>query len=473
MKSPIFGALEIERFAYAYGNLRMILVSEDDVLEVLLPIEEIEKTSKIGIEQAKDSTHRKQEFEQIRKQLKQVRGVFAKVDYLDLSSLSPQELQKTYQEYSKTYSEILKLFSRTEFYFFDGIEKEIQKAVFVHLRDKGTALKLLSLLLTSRKANNIITKEELARINLALDIKKDPKITAKRIKKHLEDYSFIPYAEGLPSWTVVTFQKKLDTQLTKTVKELEKTRNQILSADIQLIKKQQEIEKKLNLSHETLSFIQAVKDWQEIKWEMRVVMGRIFYLHIRFYEVIASRTFLSLNQIANLLENEMRDKLDGKTLDLKTVNMRLQPTIGFIENNKLDLKVGKDAQKNIEKVRLQTAGYKTKVSKIMGNIANPGHAKGVARTFSEMGGSQSLDEKMERMKQGEILIAGTTGPEFMPAIRKAAAIVTDEGGVNSHAAIVARELNIPCLVGAEFALHMIHDGDMVEVDANQGFVKII
>jgi len=65
-----------------------------------------------------------------------------------------------------------------------------------------------------------------------------------------------------------------------------------------------------------------------------------------------------------------------------------------------------------------------------------------------------------------------TSPDFIIAMRKAAAIVTDEGGMTSHAAIVSRELKIPCIVGTKIATKVLKDGDMIQVDAETGVVKI-
>ena len=66
-----------------------------------------------------------------------------------------------------------------------------------------------------------------------------------------------------------------------------------------------------------------------------------------------------------------------------------------------------------------------------------------------------------------------TRPEFMPALKKAAAIITDEGGITCHAAIVARELKKPCIIGTKIATKVLKDGMMVEVDADKGVVKIL
>ncbi len=83
------------------------------------------------------------------------------------------------------------------------------------------------------------------------------------------------------------------------------------------------------------------------------------------------------------------------------------------------------------------------------------------------------EEDMVKINSGDILVSPMTRPEFLPAIKKSGAVITDEGGVTCHAAIVARELKIPCIIGTKIATKVLKDGDMVEVDANTGIVKII
>lgn len=64
-----------------------------------------------------------------------------------------------------------------------------------------------------------------------------------------------------------------------------------------------------------------------------------------------------------------------------------------------------------------------------------------------------------------------TSPEYVPAMKRSGAVITDEGGLLSHAAIVARELGKPCIVGTKIATKVLKDGDLVEVDANKGVVR--
>lgn len=95
--------------------------------------------------------------------------------------------------------------------------------------------------------------------------------------------------------------------------------------------------------------------------------------------------------------------------------------------------------------------------------ASPGVATGIARILH---GSAEMD----KLKTGEVLVTSMTTPDMVPAMSQAAAIVTDEGGMTCHAAIVSRELGVPCVVGTREATKLIADGDEVTVDGKTGSV---
>jgi pyruvate,water dikinase len=86
-----------------------------------------------------------------------------------------------------------------------------------------------------------------------------------------------------------------------------------------------------------------------------------------------------------------------------------------------------------------------------------------------------LKQKSEipHLLDGEVLVTAMTTPDYLPAMHKAVAFVTDEGGITCHAAIVAREIGKPCVIGAKIATQVLKDGDMVEVDADNGVVRKI
>lgn len=80
---------------------------------------------------------------------------------------------------------------------------------------------------------------------------------------------------------------------------------------------------------------------------------------------------------------------------------------------------------------------------------------------------------MRKIKEGDILVTSMTRPEYMPAIKIAAGIITDEGGITCHAAIISRELGKPCVIGTKVATKCLKDGDTVELNGNHGLVKVI
>lgn len=104
---------------------------------------------------------------------------------------------------------------------------------------------------------------------------------------------------------------------------------------------------------------------------------------------------------------------------------------------------------------------------VSGQVAYPGKVRGRVRIVS------SLDIESIDFNDGDVLVAVSTNPNLMPLMRKCSGIVTDEGGLLSHAAIVSRELKKPCIIGTRIATQVLKDGDIVEVDADKGVVRIL
>lgn len=107
-----------------------------------------------------------------------------------------------------------------------------------------------------------------------------------------------------------------------------------------------------------------------------------------------------------------------------------------------------------------------KVGELRGQVAYPGVVRGKAKLVL-------TTRDIPKVAKGNILISSSTNPDLLPAMKLAAAFVTDMGGIVSHAAIVAREFHTPCIVGTKVATKVIADGDRLEVDANRGIVKIL
>ncbi len=120
-------------------------------------------------------------------------------------------------------------------------------------------------------------------------------------------------------------------------------------------------------------------------------------------------------------------------------------------------KVRKVEEKKIEEEELKGKEI------LKGLPASPGFASGIVKIVHD-------PSELNKVKEGDILVTKMTNPDYVPAMRRAAAIVTDEGGLTCHAAIVSRELGIPCIVGTGNATQVLHEGEVITVDARKGVV---
>jgi phosphohistidine swiveling domain-containing protein len=102
--------------------------------------------------------------------------------------------------------------------------------------------------------------------------------------------------------------------------------------------------------------------------------------------------------------------------------------------------------------------------KITGNISFKGLVVGTVKIVNK-----PVD--MAKFNDGDIVVSINTSPNIMPVLRKCKAIITDEGGLMCHASIISRELKIPTIVGTKIATKWLKDGDLVEVDADNGIVR--
>ncbi|MEK6954966.1 MAG: PEP-utilizing enzyme [Candidatus Micrarchaeota archaeon] len=158
----------------------------------------------------------------------------------------------------------------------------------------------------------------------------------------------------------------------------------------------------------------------------------------------------------------VRGKLERKTLRSRMGNCLLAWREGAKE---CEVFVGGRAISEERKLGLESEVSES-LLEIRGISANPGKAQGVA--FVTMTSTEANRE----LKEGEILVTSMTSPDFVQAMKRCAAIVTNEGGITSHAAVISREFGIPCVVATKLATKLIKTGDFVEVDGNHGFVRI-
>lgn len=175
---------------------------------------------------------------------------------------------------------------------------------------------------------------------------------------------------------------------------------------------------------------------------------------------IAKKTGRTPHQIEALTYKELDDYFqNGKLPNGKTMDERFQHAALVFEEGDFFVVQGKAAHAVENQVRQPDS-----TDIVRGKCAHPGIARGIVRIVLD-------PHQASEFNAGDILVTCMTRPEYLPLFKKAAAVVTDAGGILSHAAIVARELKKPCVIGTQNATKRLNNGDRVEVDATHGTIK--
>jgi phosphohistidine swiveling domain-containing protein len=210
------------------------------------------------------------------------------------------------------------------------------------------------------------------------------------------------------------------------------------------------------------SELMYVKDYRKgVYQKSYVAMDRIL-------EELAKRLKLSIYETKYLVFDEMRDALLSRSADKykDLLRYRIKKCCYVVVDGEISVWHGDECEKKIlEKIGQEKIleSMPTDQKEIKGLVAFGGKARGTVKIVL-------VEKDVAKVQDGDILVSSSTNPDLIIAMKKSAAIITDTGGIVSHAAIVSRELKKPCIVGTRIATHLLKDGDMVEVDAERGLV---
>lgn len=262
--------------------------------------------------------------------------------------------------------------------------------------------------------------------------------------------------------TVNHFAKELNKILSlkidinKEIKSIKNTPTKSRLAKSKLIKK-------LKLSKELKFLLKTSEDFTY--WQDERKRGTFWIAHYTYLilKEICHRRGITLEEIKYLSPREVSLIFKNK-INRKLLQQRIKACVFYWDLNGHEAVVGTD--------------YKKVMSEILGNqkLSAVDDFRGLTASMGKARGRVKIlhsAKEVNKVEQGDILVAVMTRPDYVPAMKRAAAIITDEGGVTCHAAIISRELGIPCIIGTKIATKVLKDGMEVEVNANHSWVKII
>ncbi|MFH0714485.1 MAG: PEP-utilizing enzyme [Candidatus Diapherotrites archaeon] len=247
------------------------------------------------------------------------------------------------------------------------------------------------------------------------------------------------------------FEKKL-AELDRKKKEIDQKRKQLLQEG--------------RFSAQEMHWINLFKEFIDLKVYRKDILYIGCFYSRPLTQEIAKRLALSEKQVRYMMPEEIENVLvKGKPIDENILNERDKFSVLYSKDAQNHSLIGKEAKAFVEK-NIAEKEIDTTVSELRGVCACPGFVKGKVKLVLH-------PNDMYKMQKGDVLVSVATNPDVVPAMKLAGAIVTDIGGITSHAAIVSREMQIPCVIGTETATKVLKDDEWVEVNASEGIIKRI
>lgn len=454
----VWGNLTYKADAFGKADERMILHFFDGRMELYFDENNADYFYSFVLEQCKkDSKFMDKMEKHVKKIMKDLLNFSKKLTKMDLSRYSDDELVKLLNKFNDLYARI---FGWGLVNTYDRDLGEYIKEYCIEKWGEKDGLHYFTIL-TSVIEETYYEQEKKDLLRAAQMYsqkkKKDEAIFDKLKIKY--EWLYMNY-EGEPR-THDDFKKIIKDILSqesspqKVLELLEKKKRQ-------LIREQKKLDHTLDIPWEMLSLIRSIrKNAYMREYRKPLAVQALFYERILLQE-FAHRLNITVKELKFLLPDEIETSLKAGNINKEMIQERMSECVLDLRRDNYKFFVGIEAVTLLDEIKNKLVEKEN----VKGLAACPGYVTGMVRVIKTI-------KDAGEFKQGEIFVGTATSPELIQFLKKAAAIVTDEGGLTSHAAIVSRELHVPCIVGTRDATKIFKTGDEVEVDAKQGIVKKI
>lgn len=310
-------------------------------------------------------------------------------------------------------------------------------------------------LLTVPAQLSFYQEEEIELLKI-LQYKRQPDLFQNKLKQHQQKYFWLLnnyYQSKILSLNF--FKNKL-----KVIRDDNDKITSRINQRRLIIKNKTKLIKQLKLNVQERAIIESLDYgicWQD---KRKALILQIDYYLDLLLKSIARRTIYSLNELKSFLPAEIIAVLNNKKISGIALARQYKYFIFYYDNKNLKFIVDQRA-KVIAGRFIKSSEY---IKQIKGLVVSQGDkVQGRVRIIKSF-------QQLKNFKAGEILVTPMTSPEYIVAMRQAKAIITDGGSMTCHAAIVSRELKVPCIVNAKTATFVLKNGDLVSVDTKEGSV---
>ncbi|MFA5183984.1 MAG: PEP-utilizing enzyme [Patescibacteria group bacterium] len=313
-------------------------------------------------------------------------------------------------------------------------------------------------ILNALPQRSYILEEEYKLLKIAILKKKGER--EKRLRQHAKNFSWILNGyHGVRLADETYFRRRLQEFIRRG--DSQKRFNELKNYCSNTSRSFKDLVKKYGLDAEIIKYAKLSQRSSLIQDRRKALSWQATEQIIRMYKALAALLGISLEQSLYILWDEFDKAYQERASLLPEITRRQHSCRLRIRSNRTTISTA-DAKKIFsifEKEYSQDKG-----GAVNGIVAYAGKVTGRVRIIRN-------GRQINNFPAGYILVALMTSPDYIIAIKKAKALVTDDGGLTCHAAIVARELKKPCIVGTRNATRALKNGDLVEVDAHRGLVR--
>jgi len=324
------------------------------------------------------------------------------------------------------------------------------------------AWKIVREIKADRRAAAVFRRNDTASIEAGIGSL--PPALKRKILNHFKNWRWQPFTYAGPAYDL-DYYLALWAGWIKERIDPKKKINELKNYSLKVKEKRREIIKNLKINAADRKLFKIAADIIFLKAYRKDAVFFGMYVLDKLLREIGGRLGLSIKQVRMIAYWEILPALYRGYFPADILNDRRKFSVYYQKGKNGIIYTGAPAKKFLAGLNIEKEIVK-KTSIIIGTVVCPGEAKGRVKIIN-------LPEEIGKMNKGDIMVAHTTFPSLVPAMKKAAAIITDDGGITCHAAIVSRELKTPCVVGTKIATKILKDGDLVEVDADRGIVKIV
>ena len=430
---------------------------------------DMKMAAEAGLKDFSDHAYRERYFSEIKALLESETSLYQRIEEVDFSTISNGALKDLLQQSIDIVVKNFGYYLACQPQCVSLIEKTIQQRLS-EVVPENKIIDAFTLLSTPTTATKI-RREERDWLNLLIASKnKDLPENSNReaVLKHYKEYFLLNAADGHEPWDLDYFTDKFSNECNLSLSELENKLLGLAKSSEDIEKQKSAFIKEHNIKADIVDDCSLLAEIGHWRLEMRFVWMPGYYYDKRILNEVAKRFTLDPALIRFATIAEILTLFDGAELPKAELESRSKAFLFVIENGKSFIFCGEDARRKFTEyvASVDTSG----IREFKGNIAMKGKVKAKVMVYKW---GDNMQDKLASVDGEFILVAGQTRPQLMPLILKCKGIVTDEGGITSHAAIVSRELGIPCVIGTKIATQVLKDGDFVEVDADNGVVRIL